>query len=129
MVRLLINLSPVIPFRYLAAIPLKGSTMAGIVPGCPRLDRGSREAWVGFKPRTFRIPESEQKRTAASAYEHPTYQKAIVGIISSKLRPRLRRRLSNQSRLYGSEASVLNTDVMLSKMMTQQINHALGALP
>ncbi|KER28290.1 hypothetical protein T265_04824 [Opisthorchis viverrini] len=38
--------------------PLEGSTRAGILPGCPSLDRGSREAEVGFEPRTFRTVNS-----------------------------------------------------------------------
>ncbi|KAG5445210.1 DnaJ sub C member 5 [Clonorchis sinensis] len=38
-----INCSAVIPFRCLAAIPHEG-----ILPGCPSLDRGSREAEFGF---------------------------------------------------------------------------------
>ncbi|KER27792.1 hypothetical protein T265_05220 [Opisthorchis viverrini] len=46
------------PFRYLAAMPPEGSTRAGILPGCPSLDRESREAEVGFEPRTFRSVNS-----------------------------------------------------------------------
>ncbi|KAG5453162.1 hypothetical protein CSKR_106990, partial [Clonorchis sinensis] len=46
--------SAVRPFRCLAAMPPKGSTRAGILPGCPSLDRGSREAEAGVEPRTFR---------------------------------------------------------------------------
>ncbi|KAG5443916.1 hypothetical protein CSKR_100832 [Clonorchis sinensis] len=46
----------VTPFRCLAVMPPEGSTRAGILPGCPSLDRGSRDAEVGFKPRTFRVP-------------------------------------------------------------------------
>ncbi|KER27456.1 hypothetical protein T265_05494 [Opisthorchis viverrini] len=38
----------------LAAVPSEESTRAGILPGCPSLDRGSREAEVGFEPRTLR---------------------------------------------------------------------------
>ncbi|KER23379.1 hypothetical protein T265_08705 [Opisthorchis viverrini] len=34
-------------------MPPKGCTRAGILPGCPGLCRGSREAKVGFEPRTF----------------------------------------------------------------------------
>ncbi|KAG5446565.1 hypothetical protein CSKR_114390 [Clonorchis sinensis] len=34
-------------------MPPKGSTKAGILPGCPSLDRGSREIEVGFEPQTF----------------------------------------------------------------------------
>ncbi|KAG5452972.1 hypothetical protein CSKR_111792 [Clonorchis sinensis] len=34
-------------------MPPEGSTRAGILPGCPSLNRGSREAEVGFEPRTF----------------------------------------------------------------------------
>ncbi|KER32163.1 hypothetical protein T265_12862, partial [Opisthorchis viverrini] len=48
------NRSAVAPFRCLAAIPPEGCTRAGILSGCPSLDRGSREAEVGFEPRTFR---------------------------------------------------------------------------
>ncbi|KAG5442628.1 hypothetical protein CSKR_113912 [Clonorchis sinensis] len=33
---------------------IEGSTRARILPGCPSLDRGSRETEVGFEPRTFR---------------------------------------------------------------------------
>ncbi|KER30899.1 hypothetical protein T265_02715 [Opisthorchis viverrini] len=46
--------SAVAPFRCLAAMPPEGCTRAGILPGYPSLDRGSREAEVGFEPRTFR---------------------------------------------------------------------------
>ncbi|KAG5452240.1 hypothetical protein CSKR_112514 [Clonorchis sinensis] len=35
-------------------MPPEGTTRAGILPGCPSLDRGSREAEVGFEPWTFR---------------------------------------------------------------------------
>ncbi|KER28900.1 hypothetical protein T265_04364 [Opisthorchis viverrini] len=35
-------------------MPPGGSTRAGILPGCPSLDRGSRVPNVGFEPRTFR---------------------------------------------------------------------------
>ncbi|KAG5452728.1 hypothetical protein CSKR_102158 [Clonorchis sinensis] len=46
------------PFQCLAAMPPEGSTRAGILPGCPSLDRGSREAEVGFEPQTFRSVNS-----------------------------------------------------------------------
>ncbi|KER24553.1 hypothetical protein T265_07820 [Opisthorchis viverrini] len=36
-------------------MPHGGGTRAGILPGRPSLDRGNREAEVGFEPRTFRI--------------------------------------------------------------------------
>ncbi|KER25588.1 hypothetical protein T265_06990 [Opisthorchis viverrini] len=42
------------PFRYLTAMPPKGSTRARILPGCPSLDSGSRVPGVGFEPRAFR---------------------------------------------------------------------------
>ncbi|KAG5453781.1 hypothetical protein CSKR_113837 [Clonorchis sinensis] len=48
------NRSAVTPFRCLAAMLPEGSTMAEILSGCPSLDRGSREAEVGFEPRTLR---------------------------------------------------------------------------
>ncbi|KAG5442551.1 hypothetical protein CSKR_108753 [Clonorchis sinensis] len=42
------------PFRCLNIMPPEGITRAGILPGCPNLDRGSRKAErVGFEPRTF----------------------------------------------------------------------------
>ncbi|KER25646.1 hypothetical protein T265_06935 [Opisthorchis viverrini] len=50
--------SAVAPFRCLAAMQPEGSTRSGIQPGCPSLDRGSREAEVGFEPRTFRSVNS-----------------------------------------------------------------------
>ncbi|KER22850.1 hypothetical protein T265_09126 [Opisthorchis viverrini] len=46
------------PFRCLAAMPPEGCTRVGILPGCPSLDRGSREAEVGFEPWTFRSVNS-----------------------------------------------------------------------
>ncbi|KAG5445444.1 hypothetical protein CSKR_103747 [Clonorchis sinensis] len=46
--------SAVTPFRCLAAMPSKISTRAAILPGCPSLGMESREAEVGFEPRTFR---------------------------------------------------------------------------
>ncbi|KER22160.1 hypothetical protein T265_09666 [Opisthorchis viverrini] len=52
------NRSAVAPFRCLTAMPPKGCTRAGILPGCPSLDRESREAEVGFEPRTFRSVNS-----------------------------------------------------------------------
>ncbi|KAG5452908.1 hypothetical protein CSKR_107455 [Clonorchis sinensis] len=58
------NRLAVAPFRCLAAMSFKGSTTAGILPGCPSLDRGSREAEVGFEPRTFYL---------AQAAETPSY--------------------------------------------------------
>ncbi|KER32274.1 hypothetical protein T265_01699 [Opisthorchis viverrini] len=48
----------VAPFRCLTAIPPEGDTGAGILPGYPSLDRGSRGAEVGFEPRTFRSVNS-----------------------------------------------------------------------
>ncbi|KAG5452742.1 hypothetical protein CSKR_102171 [Clonorchis sinensis] len=48
------NRSAVTPFRCLTAMPPKESTRAGVLPGCPSLDRRSREAEVGFELRTFR---------------------------------------------------------------------------
>ncbi|KER31855.1 hypothetical protein T265_12897, partial [Opisthorchis viverrini] len=47
------NPSAITPFRCLAAMPPEGSTRAGILPGCPSLDGGNREAEFGFEPRTF----------------------------------------------------------------------------
>ncbi|KER33715.1 hypothetical protein T265_00403 [Opisthorchis viverrini] len=55
---LIIKRSAVAPFWCLAAMPPEGSTRAGILPGCPSLDRRSRVAEVGFEPRTFRSVNS-----------------------------------------------------------------------
>ncbi|KAG5454002.1 hypothetical protein CSKR_102085 [Clonorchis sinensis] len=52
------NRSAVTPFRCLAAMPPEGCTRAEILPGCPSLDRESREAEVGFEPRTVRSVNS-----------------------------------------------------------------------
>ncbi|KAG5454251.1 hypothetical protein CSKR_113704 [Clonorchis sinensis] len=49
------NRSAVAHFRCVAAMPPEASTRAGILPDCSSLDRRSREAGVGFKPRTFRL--------------------------------------------------------------------------
>ncbi|KER22025.1 hypothetical protein T265_09779 [Opisthorchis viverrini] len=43
----------VTPFRCLAAMSLEGSTRAGILPGCPSLDRGCREADLRLEQRAF----------------------------------------------------------------------------
>ncbi|KER31393.1 hypothetical protein T265_02311 [Opisthorchis viverrini] len=48
----------VAPIQCLIAMPSEGSTRAGILPGCPSLDRGSREAEAEFEPRTFRSVNS-----------------------------------------------------------------------
>ncbi|KER33353.1 hypothetical protein T265_00679 [Opisthorchis viverrini] len=46
------NHSAVATFRLLAVMPHEG---AGILPGCPSIDRGSREAQNGFERRSFRL--------------------------------------------------------------------------
>ncbi|KER29088.1 hypothetical protein T265_04182 [Opisthorchis viverrini] len=46
--------SAVARFRGLTAMPPEGCTRAERLPGCPSLDRGSREADVGFEPWTCR---------------------------------------------------------------------------
>ncbi|KER32172.1 hypothetical protein T265_01783 [Opisthorchis viverrini] len=65
--------SAVAPFRCLAAMPPEGSTRAGILPGCPSLDRGSRVAEVGFEPRTFRLVIRALTTSAISRGEITTY--------------------------------------------------------
>ncbi|KER27010.1 hypothetical protein T265_05842, partial [Opisthorchis viverrini] len=54
--------SAVALLRCLTAMPPEGCTKAGIPPGCPSLDRGSREAEVGFEPRTSSFASLEQLR-------------------------------------------------------------------
>ncbi|KER34120.1 hypothetical protein T265_00008 [Opisthorchis viverrini] len=46
--------TPVAPFRYLVAMLPEGGTRAGILPGYPSLNKSSRNAEIGLKPRTFR---------------------------------------------------------------------------
>ncbi|GAA51721.1 ATP-binding cassette transporter [Clonorchis sinensis] len=50
------NRSATAPFRCLTAMPPEGSTRAGILPGYPILDRGSRDTEVGSEKRTFPAP-------------------------------------------------------------------------
>ncbi|KAG5446783.1 hypothetical protein CSKR_105547 [Clonorchis sinensis] len=45
--------SSVTPLRWSATLAPEGSTGAGILPGCPSLDRGSRETVVGFTDHPF----------------------------------------------------------------------------
>ncbi|KER21825.1 hypothetical protein T265_09941 [Opisthorchis viverrini] len=58
-VKLFFNNRPAVtPFRSLAAMPPEASTRAEILPGCPNLDKKSREAEVGFKPLEPTFPRS-----------------------------------------------------------------------
>ncbi|KER28855.1 hypothetical protein T265_13506, partial [Opisthorchis viverrini] len=52
--------STVAPFWCLTAITPEGSMRAWILPSCPSPNRGSREAEVGFEPRTFHPPGIRQ---------------------------------------------------------------------
>ncbi|KER27704.1 hypothetical protein T265_05331 [Opisthorchis viverrini] len=52
------NRAAIAPFRCLTAMPQEGSMRAGILPGCPSLDRGSGEAEVAFEPRTSWLTNS-----------------------------------------------------------------------
>ncbi|KER33312.1 hypothetical protein T265_00809 [Opisthorchis viverrini] len=56
------------PFQCLAAMPPEESTRAGTLPGCPSLDRESREAEVGFEPRTFRSVNSRSNHLGHLAH-------------------------------------------------------------
>ncbi|KAG5452329.1 hypothetical protein CSKR_112798 [Clonorchis sinensis] len=72
-VNLFLSSDAVKAFRCLAAVPPEGSTRAAILPGCASLDRGSREAEVGFEPQTFRSVRSssnhlESKRALANDF-------------------------------------------------------------
>ncbi|KAG5453190.1 hypothetical protein CSKR_112752 [Clonorchis sinensis] len=60
------NRSAVAPFRCLTAMSPQGSTRVGIQPGCPSLDRGSREAEFGFEPRTFRQHKTTDRKVRGS---------------------------------------------------------------
>ncbi|KER27447.1 hypothetical protein T265_05488 [Opisthorchis viverrini] len=68
------NRSAVAPFRCLAAMPYEGSsTRAGVLSGCPSQDRGSREAEVGFEPRTFRSVKSLSSHLVHLAHGRNSY--------------------------------------------------------
>ncbi|KER29553.1 hypothetical protein T265_03851 [Opisthorchis viverrini] len=66
--------SALAPFRCLAAMPPERSTRAGILPGCPSLDRGSRVAGVGFEPRTFRSVNPRSNHLGAQRCMAVRYQ-------------------------------------------------------
>ncbi|KER19202.1 LOW QUALITY PROTEIN: hypothetical protein T265_15622 [Opisthorchis viverrini] len=55
--------------RCLSAMPSEGCTRAGILPGCPSLDRGSRETEVRFEPRAFRSVNSRSNHCCECARE------------------------------------------------------------
>ncbi|KER29677.1 hypothetical protein T265_03778 [Opisthorchis viverrini] len=59
------NCSAVTLFRCLTAMLPEGSTRVGMLPGYPSLDRGSREAEVGFERQTFRSPHEWRNRSRA----------------------------------------------------------------
>ncbi|KER28203.1 hypothetical protein T265_13624, partial [Opisthorchis viverrini] len=97
-------------------MPHKGGTSAGILPGCPSLDRRSRV-------RTTDLPDGDRVILTVPGWIHykiwlPTDVSGVPVVsfypycLSECLEV-----LSNKSWLYGSEALVLNTDVMLSLMM------------
>ncbi|KER23969.1 hypothetical protein T265_08265 [Opisthorchis viverrini] len=71
----------VTPFWWcLAAMSPEGSTRAGILSGCPSLDRGIREAEVGFEPRTCRSVNSRSDHLGHLASE----QLANSGLVFQK---------------------------------------------
>ncbi|KER32484.1 hypothetical protein T265_12812, partial [Opisthorchis viverrini] len=63
--------SAVTPFRCRAAKPSERSTLAGILPGCPSLDRGSREVEVVFEPLAFWSVNSGSPTTSRFPLKHP----------------------------------------------------------
>ncbi|KER27929.1 hypothetical protein T265_05133 [Opisthorchis viverrini] len=62
------NRSAVTPTRCLAAMLPEGSTRAGILPGCPNLDKGSRDAEADFEQWTFRSVNSRSKHLSHLAH-------------------------------------------------------------
>ncbi|KER32102.1 hypothetical protein T265_01725 [Opisthorchis viverrini] len=67
---------PAVPsFQCLTAMPPEESKKAGILLGCSSLDRGIREAEVGFEPRTFRT-ESWKATALSRAFVLPSYKPA-----------------------------------------------------
>ncbi|KER33662.1 hypothetical protein T265_12575, partial [Opisthorchis viverrini] len=65
------NSSVATAFRCLTAMPSKGSTRAGIVPGCPSLDRGSQRQRSGSNH-----GPSDASRFARGG-QHMTWQKGV----------------------------------------------------
>ncbi|KAG5441011.1 hypothetical protein CSKR_101241 [Clonorchis sinensis] len=73
------NRSAVALFRCLSAMPYEGSTRAGILSGCPGLDRGDREAGVGFEPRTFRSATFRSNHSGISPF-HESLRHIGIGL-------------------------------------------------
>ncbi|KER20277.1 hypothetical protein T265_15357, partial [Opisthorchis viverrini] len=61
------------PFRCLDVMPHEGGTRVRILPCCPSLDRGSREAEAGFEPRTCRSVNSRCTNLVHLAWNEPYY--------------------------------------------------------
>ncbi|KER28144.1 hypothetical protein T265_04975 [Opisthorchis viverrini] len=86
----------VTPFRCLAAMSPEGSTMVGILPGCPSLDR-SLDTEVGFETLTFRSVNSRSDHfhlahTTQSCWKvhHPMSTKhTVISRISYQLKHEL----------------------------------------
>ncbi|KER32128.1 hypothetical protein T265_12856, partial [Opisthorchis viverrini] len=58
--------SAVASLRCIALMPLERRPGAGILPGCPSLDRRSRDAEVGFEPQTFRSHRAKAREIASA---------------------------------------------------------------
>ncbi|GAA55035.1 hypothetical protein CLF_106519 [Clonorchis sinensis] len=78
-------------------MPPEGSTRAEKLPGCPSLDRESREAEVGLGPRTFRAVKTDCRQ------RYPTEIIRIVEVDSGKgkceRKPRILNRLQTVARV------------------------------
>ncbi|KAG5453392.1 hypothetical protein CSKR_110035 [Clonorchis sinensis] len=113
------NCSAVAPFRCLTAMPPEGSTRAGMLPGCPSLDRGRREAEVKFETRTFRSLQRDHQtqlehlisrvRRWSSRYDrgHPKFDSQESGTSSS-----VRSSTRSDVTWHGEAASRVRRDVM-----------------
>ncbi|KER20158.1 hypothetical protein T265_11240 [Opisthorchis viverrini] len=74
--------SAVAAIRCLTAMRPEGSTRARILPSCPSLDRESREAGVGFGPRTIRSSclRSSNHMVFSDKNLHQGYRSAVAAI-------------------------------------------------
>ncbi|KAG5447023.1 hypothetical protein CSKR_108873 [Clonorchis sinensis] len=105
------NRSAVTLFRCLAAMLPEGSTRAEILPGCPSLDRGSREAEVGFEPRTFRSVNSRSNHLGHIALKRLQlwlFRKTLWWLLRRLWSVKYVRNVSNNDELISSELSLFS---------------------
>ncbi|KER29394.1 hypothetical protein T265_03963 [Opisthorchis viverrini] len=65
-------------------MPPEGCTRVEIVPGYPSLDRGSREAEIGFEQRTFRLTQSPSSRQPYMLLETKLQEISEIHLFANK---------------------------------------------